>query len=594
MRDKIQDKIDELKRDQFRLQREMQRLQAELIADATDADIPEDIISAPPIKYDAPVVAQPQSTDKPIYTFDIETDPFEYGRVPQPFACGLYSGGAYYDTWGQHCLEEMHIYLQTLPPGIIYAHNGGRFDGWYCMDWFAQDQQVMVINNRIVKAKLWRIDNLHHELRDSFAIMPFALKKYKKDEIDVRTFERETREKNKSRIRSYLRGDCVYLWELCTAWWKRFGDRLTVGGTAMAEIKALHNFDCLTEDQDGRLRKRFYFGGRVQCFEKGIVKPSRGQVINVYDINQAYPFVMKTMQHPIGVPDERVTNEITDRAAFLTVYGINHRAFPIRTDDGLSFDISKGIFNVTRHEFDAAIDTGMFELHDVLETVSFERWGNFAQFVDKFHALRRDAQLVQDETGSLQYKYVGNSGYGKFAQDPENYFNYKITDERTNLNPEFDPDGWMPSTIVGFGTGYIMWQQKSFCNSRYNVATGASITGGTRSLLIRAIAKAKRPIYCDTDSLFCESLKGVPLDDTKIGHWKLEKHGNKMAIGGRKVYALFDRGKCVKSASKGSHITPEQITAVAMGEQIDWFNPAPTFNMKTHQVTFLKRRVKMT
>lgn len=591
MKDKIQEQIDALKRQQETLTRRLLSLQQEY--DTTDDDAPE-IVYVPPalVSTPAPPVHR-QETDKPIYTFDIETDPFEYDRVPQPFACGLYSGGEYFDAWGDDCIEQMHVHLQTIPPGIIYAHNGGRFDGWYTYDWIANECQLTVINNRIVKAKLWRADNGYHELRDSFALMPFALKKYKKDVIDVRTFERATREKNKSKIRSYLRGDCVYLWELCTAYWKRFGDRLTVGGTAMAEIKALHDFDTLTEQQDARLRARFYFGGRVQCFEKGIVKPNKGKSINVYDINQAYPYVMKHLNHPIGVPDDAITNEISKRTAFLTVYGRSYGAFPRRTDDGLQFADETGVFNVTRHEYDAAIETGMFELFDVIETVNFDRFGNFAAFVDKFHKLRRDAQLVGDETGSLQYKYVGNSGYGKFAQDPANYYNYQITDQSTNLNPECDPDGWQPSAIMGM-SGHIMWQQKSFCDNRYNVATGASITGGTRSLLIRAIAKAKRPIYCDTDSLFCETLKGVPIDDTKIGHWKLEKSGNKMAIGGRKVYALFARGKCVKSASKGSHISPDEIVRVANGEEIDWFNPAPTFNMKTRGVSFIKRTVRLT
>jgi hypothetical protein len=168
-----------------------------------------------------------------------------------------------------------------------------------------------------------------------------------------------------------------------------------------------------------------------------------------------------------------------------------------------------------------------------------------------------------------------------------------LTDDHTNLNPMHDPDGFYPCTIVGFA-GYILWKQQNHSVKRYNVATGASITGAARSLLIRALAKATRPLYCDTDSIVCERLDGVPIDPTKIGHWKIEKTGSRMAIAGRKLYALFDGKECVKMASKGVHLSPTEIEAVARGKVITWKKDAPTFNFKTHTSSYIKRDVRMT
>lgn len=561
---------------------------------------------------------------KPIYTLDVETDPFEHGRDPLPFAAGLYTGDQYYKTWGDDCIEQMHEIVIDLKPGIIFAHNGGKFDFYYMMNWLKDKKDILIINGRIVKASAWRRNSdACHEMRDSFALLPFALKVYKKERIDYRCFEREEREKpaTKKKINFYLKKDCVYLHELVTDFFERFGDNITIASTAMKQFKKLYEFDTLTTLEDDLFRAPFYFGGRVQCFEKGIIKPTKGNEITVYDINQAYPYAMRNFEHPICKPDSHVGREITDRTFFLTVYGRNHGAFPLRSQDGLHFTVPRGRFSISIHEYEAAIETGMFECEDVLDTYDFAVSSTFDKFVDKFHHLRREAQLAGDDIGSLLYKYVGNSCYGKFAQNPDDYYNFMITDDKTNLNPMGDPDGYYPCTIVEFAN-YILWRQPNRSIKRYNVATGASITGATRSLLIRALATAQRPIYCDTDSIICEKLNNVPLDPTKIGHWKVEKTGNQFALGGRKMYALFaskcpkcggskmqpigackkddDRDDmfhdygCVKSASKGVHLTPSEIRDVANGHTVTWKKDAPTYNFKTHSASYIMRDVKMT
>lgn len=530
---------------------------------------------------------------KPIYTLDTETDPFLYGRDPIPFLCGLYTGDKFYSTWGVDCIERMHKKMLTLPPGIIYVHNGGKFDFYYYMDWIAMKKPLMIINGRIVRAYLWGNNEQPSEFRDSFAIMPFALKQYKKMDVDIRTFEKENRDKHKRTLVQRVKTDCVYLHELCVEYHDRFGDSLTVGSTAMKEIKKVHKFDNLDAKEDKLIRTSYYYGGRVQCFEKGIIEPTKGNKIVAYDLNQAYPYSMRDFMHPISKPDTRISDEITDNTYFLTVRGRNYGAFPKREKNGLHFDIEHDTFSVSIHEYKAAIDTGLFETEDVIECINFQKASTFKIFVDKFHLLRRNAQLTGDRVGALLYKYVGNSGYGKFAQCPDNYYNYVITDECTNMNQLNDPDGYHPCTVVGF-SGYILWKQHSYSTSRYNVATGASITGGTRSLLIRALAKAIRPLYCDTDSLVCEGLSGVEIDDTKIGAWKIEKTCTSMAIAGRKLYALYDGNVCVKMASKGVHLTADEIKHVATGHQVTWKKDAPTFDFKTHSARYLKRTVRMT
>ena len=529
-----------------------------------------------------------------IYAIDIETDPFVYGRDPKPFCVGLYTTNKWKYTWGDDCIEKMHEFLHTMEPAIIYAHNGGKFDFYHMMDWLAPQREMLIINGRIVKADAYILDSSEfHELRDSFALMPFALKKYKKETVDYKCFERETRDAHKREIIRYLKKDCMYLHELCIDFHARFGDNLTIASTSMKEFKKDYSFTCLNSREDDMIREDFYYGGRVQCFEKGIITPNKGEKIHAYDLNQCYPYAMRDFEHPISAPLSRITDDVTDETFFLTVRGRNYGAFPQRKKDGLYFDIDRGEFNVTVHEYQAAMDVGLFECEDIVRTYNFRERSNFKIFVDKFHEFRRNAQLKNDAIGALFYKYVGNSCYGKFAQRPDDYHSYMLTDDATNLNPKHEPDNWQPCTLIGFA-GYILWKRPSLATKRYNVATGASITGAARSLLIRAIAKAKRPLYCDTDSLICERLEGVPIDATKIGHWKLEHTGTKLAIGGRKMYALFDGKECVKMASKGVHLSEREIVTVAKGGEVTYYKDAPTYDFKTRSSRFLSRTVKMT
>lgn len=536
---------------------------------------------------------------KPIYTLDIETDPFLHGRDPKPFCVGLYTGSEWFHTWGKNCIQKMQTILHSLPSGIVFAHNGGKFDYYFCMDWISSRHRVMIINGRIVRANMWKPDGTTHELRDSYAIMPFALKMFDKDEIDYRTFEKEFRERHKKKILAYLKKDCTALHKLCVEFFDRFGDNITIGGTSMKQLRKLHDFDELSQEQDIEIRKSYYYGGRVQCFESGILTPSKSKAcfpnengkFYAYDLNQCYPYSMRDFNHPIGVPIKG--KEITDKTFFVTVEGRNYGAFPQRTNDGLRFDTRDGIFSVSIHEYLAAIDTGMFEVQSVRECIDFERVGNFSLFVDKYHNLRRAAQLANDKIGALFYKYVCNSAYGKFAQNPESYKDYMITDAFTNLSAQLNDAEWEPC-VVNDGAGYIVWQKPSQMDTRYNVATGASITGAARSLLIRALAHAKRPLYCDTDSIVCEGLEGVTIDDTQIGAWKVEKVGDRMCIGGRKLYALFDGDECVKMACKGAQLTAEQIVSICEGNVIEWQKDAPSFDFKAHIARYIKRNIRQT
>lgn len=528
---------------------------------------------------------------KPIYTFDVETDPFKHGRVPRAFSCGLFDGENYWDFWGDDCIVRMMSQLENLPGGYLYAHNGGRFDFYYIMPWIL-GSPMRIINSRIISAEIEGIYG-KHEVRDSFAIMPFALSKYKgadgKLEIDITKLESTRRKKHKREILAYLKRDCTSLHKLVSKFCETFGSKiLTIGTASMKELKKVHEFDNLDEGEDRDLRKLYYYGGRVECFEKGIIRPRKGSTFKVYDVNSMYPHAMASVKHPIG----RATHEsrdIEESTMFLSVTGHNSGAFPMVVKNKIMFDVPYGTFHVTRHEYDVALEYGLFDLERVERCVNYDgRTDTFEEFVNKFYQLRKDAKLADDEIMGLFYKYVLNSAYGKFGQNPDNYKEYTITDANTDLRS----DGWEPDRIE-HGKRYVVWSKPTRDSSRYNVATGASITGAARAILLRAIATARQPLYCDTDSIVCGDLPLAVKDASRLGAWKLEAECDSAAIAGRKLYALFMGEKCVKQANKGVAVTSTDIWNVCCGDVIESKRDAPSFKLDG-SYNFISRRVRIT
>lgn len=520
-------------------------------------------------------------------TLDLETDPFEHGKMIYPFLSGYFDGKRTVEFWGPDCIERTVEALEKEPePLTIYAHNGGRFDWFYFLPYIRGDMRV--INGRIVEATMGK-----HTIRDSFSIMPFPLAKAGgKGKIDYAKLRVENREKHREEIETYWRQDLTSLFTLVAEFLKTFGDKLTIGSTAMAEIKKRHKFECGGAEYDANFRAPFFYGGRNQVFRAGVIS---GGTIRVYDVNSMYPFCMSSFLHPIGTSNT-LDNRITRNTVFVVARGKNYGAFPTRLKNGgLDFTISHGDFSVTRHEFDAAEETGSFKCVKILKTYGWKELGTFDKFVDDFYSARAQAKLRKDKIYELFYKYVLNSGYGKFAQNPERYKDFKIL----HVSERPEGEGWTPHMVTGSAMDWILWERPSVETGRhlggwYNIAIGASITGAARAHLLRGLRGTQNPLYCDTDSIICDGDARLDMDAVRLGAWKLESTGDVAAIAGKKLYAIFDReNEVVKKAHKGAKLTGEEIRRIAQGETIESPNPVPAFKLDG-SYQFVSRKIRRT
>lgn len=538
-------------------------------------------------------------TRKPakIAVIDFETDPFKYRREPRPFAGQFLSDDLCKVFWGPNCHIELMTWLETLPDKyIIYAHNGGKFDFHFLHA--AIDNPLKIINSRIVSAKLFQ-----HTLRDSFAILPIPLRAFAKDDIDYRKLEWDVREKHKKEILAYLDSDCRYLLQLVSAFIDRFGVRLTIGQTAMKEIEKRHPFNRINPDEDARYRA-FYFGGRVECFKSGIL--TNGPYY-AYDVNSSYPYTMKTKRHPLNNQydiSRRMPDDF-ERPYFLRFIGKNRGALPSYTHTGdLTFNKPHGEFMACSHEIEVGLKYGLIDIEEVLECHVAMEWLTFDAFIDEFYEQKKQAVISGDKPAEIFAKLIQNSGYGKFASNPLHFKDYKVNREVSN-EMELLRDGYEQELEL---EDFDIWSRpaKVKDSAYYDVGVAASITSGARATLLEGLQCAIEPLYCDTDSIICKGFNGK-ISATELGAWKHEATSANVAIGGKKLYTMYDepvtkmgivkgrekRVNPVKLASKGGTLTLENLLEVCRGGNFVFENPAPTFSL-TRPTRFIQRKFEMT
>lgn len=528
-----------------------------------------------------------------IAVIDAETDPFKRGRIPSPFLWGFYDGSEYLEF---DKTEELIAHIQEFE-GLVYAHNGGKFDFHFLLKHITRDEPISLINGRIVECKLGKAI-----LRDSYALLPAPLSAYKKDEISYKIFEKRERNKpeNKRKISQYLKGDCVYLYDMISQFIESYGLHLTQAGAAMKTFLEMRDIKAPSSTPEFFEKfSKFYFGGRVECFEKGEINGP----LALYDINSAYPWAMLT-EHPFNVSYVTLEQPSLDRVketSFIEVICNSNKGLPYRDNKGLiTFpQTSEPLhFYVIGHEFNKAFSLGLITDINIIRIHNFPLQENFGDYIQHFYKLRLDAKEKQKtDKERLDYwkaqdlfaKLLMNSLYGKFGSNPENYGHYIFAPDEYNIQ-DYESEGFEEYGKI-YETPILRADLDDKEMNYYNVACAASITSKVRALLLETIHNSKGVKYCDTDSLLCETFGGET--GAALGQWKHELNVKKAWIAGKKMYSLLSDKNRYKTASKGVKLEPKDIKKICKGESVFYTSQAPTFSVKKDP-TFTKRNVKMT
>lgn len=535
-----------------------------------------------------------------IAVLDFETDPFDdvAQDIIRPFAACLYSDQ--FDTvmiWE----DDFNVFVQRVldelaeieEPFTIYAHNGGKFDYMFLMHKLRG--KVSFKGRGLMSARVGI-----HEIRDSFHIIPEKLAAYRKEIFDYSKMKKALRNQHRPEIEEYLLSDCVYLFDIVKAFVAEFGLKLSIGQAAMTRLKQHYKVGSIGANTDESLRK-YFFGGRVECLA------GRGHWhgnYKLYDVNSMYSDVMANCLHPISANYTlRRTGTITEKTVFLEIECENWGALVRRTEDNeTTATADRGTFLTTIWEFETALELGLIDRVKIKGLIDNDERSNFSKHIvpiyekrmaTKAHLAELKAMGMTDSNefmvtkkDDMFLKFLLNTGYGKFAQNPRRFKETYIT------NPGDRPDGseairdaWGDILFPHFECAdYWIWQ-KPISHFRFNnVGTAASITGAARSKLLRAIHNAIDPIYCDTDSLICKELNNTEIHKTKLGAWDLEAEFSEVIICGKKLYACKPKDwngqeAQIKVASKGTQrVKWADFEKMLTGDILPFVNPAPTFN----------------
>lgn len=536
---------------------------------------------------------------------DCETDPFLKDRIPVPFIWGYFDGKEYKEFTDTSDFVKF-IRNKSI---ILYAHNGGKFDFMFLLQ-YVGETRAQIINGRIVSIYLGLC-----ELRDSFAAIPEALAKFGgKKEIAYWKFEKHSRQLHMPEIREYLYYDCKSLYDTLSVYRAIAGTHKTIASNALSFARKLKIDVGKTNATFDDKYRSFYFGGRTECF-----RPGTHRNVRMLDIHSAYPYAM-LQNHATGNAFVRGNSldgmsDYEISRSFIVIECKSYGAFPKRTHEGLSFPHEYDEYFVTGWEYLVARDFGLIDNVKIQSVRSTNEIINFRPYVEHWYKYKND-HSEKLKTGKRKYpieytigKTMMNALYGKLAQNPARYYDYKYVPAGTIIDKD---NGWdlhtefgnheihRRSTLWKYKNEYGMqWESKPIFN---NVATGASITGFTRAHLLRAIHTIgiENAIYCDTDSIFCNAsadISNLPQSNV-IGDWENEGIATIGHFAGKKLYGL-DLGQekspdeRYKIACKGSKLSFQEIEKIISGETVTWENKAPTFHIDG-KACFIVRSISAT
>jgi len=526
-----------------------------------------------------------------VWAADCETDPFKVGRVPKPFIWGAYE----IYTRRYECFGPSATFVDFFRDrkSTVYFHNGGKFDLHYLRPEFNSDENILLINGRITRAKIGAC-----EFRDSFSLLPVSLAQYQKEEFDYSILEEEVRwlPENVERIERYLKSDCVNLGNMLLQFFERYGKGLTQAGVAM-NYWCKHYNDGKKPRQSAAQFERYrpyYYGGRVECFVSGYKETS----FSIADKNSAYPDAMRA-RHPISpeaIDLEALPKESLLPACLIHLRGRSRGGLPYRVESGeLVFprdDVSR-LYQVTGWEFMAALEENALDVEKILSVHYFRETVSFADYINHFYEQRKIAKANGDKAGDLFSKLFMNACYGGFAMNPDNYHEYMLSsNERLG---EHLGDGYQQYHPWGDGRS-LLWRKLSTETQQRmykNIVTAASITGYVRAHLFRDLSKVRGLIYCDTDSISAADITGLRIGG-ELGQWKIEAECDAYAVAGKKLYAMRTVTGEYKVACKGVSLTPDEIISIAKGSTVKYTPSVPTYSITRPEPRFINRDVRLT
>lgn len=470
-------------------------------------------------------------------TFDIESDDWHIFRL-----LGFFDGYEYLTF--ERIPEFLEHVLKPKYYGYkIYAHFGGKFDFLFLIEHLKchKNVQLLIVDGKIIMMKIGFLpykDNKgrtkykkHIEFRDSFVVFSSSLKnlcdsfdtKHKKLDID----HEKSFDINNPQDLQYLKNDVLALYEVIKSgieYIKLLGGELkiTAASTAMDLFQRKYldkNIKLPTYFHIDDFIRKGYYGGRVEVFKK-YFKAENGKMLNYYDVNSLYPYVMKQNFFPVGNPVETKRYKTGDFGIFeITTEKIKMDIpfLPQHTKDKMYF--KNGVISGVYPSPFLEKLTEMGIKFKTKKGYIFSKAKIFEKYVDEIYKMR-----LENKKNAIGYlcKLFLNSLYGKFGMTTDK--------ETTVLNPTAE----QINDLTLYDLELDIWTKEIILQRNYILPAIASfVTCYAQLHLYKFLDDSV--YYCDTDSIFTEKIYDT---GNNLGELKLESQINEAVFLSAKLYAF--------------------------------------------------------
>lgn len=514
---------------------------------------------------------------------DIETKGLS--ARPESFSLGcIYGNNGKFKKYFTDRQEMVKFLFSNKNPfKYIFAHNG-EFDFTILFDNIILhlDNSALFVGSTFVKAKkdgkhfcnsLTILKSSVSELGKNLGIEKMDLadkfKNWKEGdgEIQITAYDIE-----------YCFRDCEIIYHFLEKMFEKVGKiKFTVASCAMEIFTKQYLKRELKKNPLNELFRESYYGGRVECFRFGLIKP-----IYKYDVNSIYPFVCTRMVFPDFNKIKKgknngllyFSNYIIKNYEGCANVTIEHKenfvgVLPFRRKFEIIFPY--GVFTATYNfnELRYALSTGLIRI----KKVNYYVYASRIQFTELRQYMLDFYRLKNETTGAekLLNKFLMNALSGKFGQKDYGQKTYfKTTAEAFEFR-----DTLSDKTKVIFhhfsedreDLMVEVFHDRKSKKVNWNIPTISSyITSEARILMLPHFLKNEKTIcYTDTDSLvLTRPLDKKYISETILGFFKKEDDteidiiGNKhykSVVAGKKVTHIKGVGRNykVKKIKEGIH-----------------------------------------
>lgn len=436
----------------------------------------------------------------------------------------------------------------------IYAHNGGGWDWLSLVEYLlrAGRKEYQYLTGICAQSKLVTVTvQIGHKctiaLCDSLQLLrsPLAVLANKFDvtnKIDLHgKLPCEIYKSNRPLYDAYVAADTESLLEVMERAQTIINENVapigsfgyTIGSTAMKVFRSMLDREIYipTDPRVKEFLREGYKGGRVETFKVGYFPK-----VTVYDVNSLYPFAM--LQTDVPISDRGTwTNEFNPSlpGCYRIAFDQRNRDIPpVLMLDGAGSYAGSGVYYTPEINLLREVGNPSITVESGYYFLDAQRL--FQDYVNRLYALR-----LSDSDGpiSLMAKFLLNSLYGKFAQNPERDSLLVIDDFAT-----LEENVLEGKKLTSINDELGVWRASGEHSAAFeHVGIAGMITSQARCILYRGILSAgsDNVIYCDTDSVHTINNLHCSLVGGNIGQFKIEFEGEGCYVG-KKLYGLRKTG----------------------------------------------------